>query len=723
MSDLIVKDTILAWVEAEKKTDILERVLWISRDYSYCYVYPLDEKTRFPFQRQILDILQAMESGRVRRYNAELYPFLNLPENKISDSDKIERDQRYDSVIEISKQEPAIYVPESRGVLVAKVMTSEELKLTKPTIYKRLRRFWKYGRIPNAQLSFSFNCGGPGQSRHPKPGAPKRGRPPVYSEAAGINVDETTAKNIKATVMIHYATADKPSLDHAYHEYLKGYGFKGHHLEDGVKVPDLKNVYISPGQFNYHARKDLDIRNFLRKRNKGLYDLNNRPILGNSTQMAYGPGAIYMIDATEIDMYILSRYNRLPAGRPTLYLVADVFSHMIVGFYLTLKKPSWQGMMMALYYTLRDKVALCAEYGITITPEEWPVNQLGDELFGDRGEAIAMVTDHVASSMPMDISNTPPYRPDLKGLIEQYFRTVKNKAVKKTPGSVEGMFRHILRRKYPLDACLDMYQLTKMVIRFILLKNHSTWLDDYPLDEMMIADQVEPRPITLWNYGVINRSGCLRDIPLSVAQLNLLPTAEAVVTPEGLRVGKCYYTNPRADKDQWFLRLKGKSSENIWVSYDPRLPEIVYYPSKGGGIEAFNLIEDDHWKRYRGYYEEEIIQAESLKKSSKAKHEVDSHQAEVAFLAHKDAIIRDGKRQTQAAYQQFGLIPTDGRRLQYMEEVKKALIRDQDKKEAWVLGETPQLADSVDKQSSSVERNVWQTIEDELLDETEVDDE
>ncbi|MBW4573588.1 MAG: hypothetical protein KME31_38255 [Tolypothrix carrinoi HA7290-LM1] len=46
-------------------------------------------------------------------------------------------------------------------------------------------------------------------------------------------------------------------------------------------------------------------------------------------------------------------------GRPTLYLVIDVFSRLIVGFIVTLEPPSWLGAMLALENATADKVFFC----------------------------------------------------------------------------------------------------------------------------------------------------------------------------------------------------------------------------------------------------------------------------------------------------------------------------------------------------------------------------
>ena len=81
-----------------------------------------------------------------------------------------------------------------------------------------------------------------------------------------------------------------------------------------------------------------------------------------------GPGDRFQIDATSADIYLVSRFNRHRiVGRPTIYVVVDVFSGMIVGLYVGFEYPSWLGAMMALVNAATDKVDWCRQYGVETT--------------------------------------------------------------------------------------------------------------------------------------------------------------------------------------------------------------------------------------------------------------------------------------------------------------------------------------------------------------------
>src|SRR5262249_10149454 len=96
-------------------------------------------------------------------------------------------------------------------------------------------------------------------------------------------------------------------------------------------------------QFVYWGRKGEDIeKSMLRRKGERKFNLTLRPVLGDSTLMAFGPGSQMQIDATPIDCCAVSsldRARRLPRLRG--YLVVDTFSHLITGFHVGLETTSF----------------------------------------------------------------------------------------------------------------------------------------------------------------------------------------------------------------------------------------------------------------------------------------------------------------------------------------------------------------------------------------------
>ncbi|MCO4191405.1 transposase, partial [Proteus terrae] len=80
----------------------------------------------------------------------------------------------------------------------------------------------------------------------------------------------------------------------------------------------------------------------------GVYKKDVRPLSSTATSQALGPGSRYEIDATIADIYLVDHHDRQKIiGRPTLYIVIDVFSRMITGFYIGFENPSYVVAMQA----------------------------------------------------------------------------------------------------------------------------------------------------------------------------------------------------------------------------------------------------------------------------------------------------------------------------------------------------------------------------------------
>lgn len=137
----------------------------------------------------------------------------------------------------------------------------------------------------------------------------------------------------------------------------------------------------------------------------------------------------------------------------------------------------------------------------------------------------------------MKVENTPPYRADWKGIVEQHFRTINTTGIKPfLPGVVDTDVRVRGDRDYRLDAALTLEEFTSVTIKCVLHHNNHHWLKNYNQDEMMIQDEVSLIPRELWNWGIKNRSGKLRSYSEDIVKLHLLPTANARVTFKGINI-------------------------------------------------------------------------------------------------------------------------------------------------------------------------------------------
>ena len=77
-------------------------------------------------------------------------------------------------------------------------------------------------------------------------------------------------------------------------------------------------------------------------RRRGFKDIarNRYEAIQGQFPGASQPLAVVQVDHTEADIILVDEAHRKPIGRPWLTLAIDVYSRMIVGFYLTFERPS-----------------------------------------------------------------------------------------------------------------------------------------------------------------------------------------------------------------------------------------------------------------------------------------------------------------------------------------------------------------------------------------------
>lgn len=75
------------------------------------------------------------------------------------------------------------------------------------------------------------------------------------------------------------------------------------------------------------------------------------------------------IDHTRVDLIVVDDVYREPIGRPWLTLAIDVFSRIVVGYYLTLEAPSSLSVALCLAHMVGDKAPWLAQRGVEAA---WP---------------------------------------------------------------------------------------------------------------------------------------------------------------------------------------------------------------------------------------------------------------------------------------------------------------------------------------------------------------
>lgn len=600
-------NSLIQYGDSEDEEISVLRLIYSDIFDDIAFVIDVNSNKGLPAFHRTSRLAKDLESGIAKIILSDTWARI-ISEAELSEKEKEIRDKAWTIIEEFTKpeNEPDVYCKKVLGKLVQK--TANEHHTTPTTVYKYFRRYLQRGKTKNALLPDYQNSGGIGKERKiEKKLGRKRKFEHITDIGKGVNVDERIKKIFRVAISQFYYDPKETSLQTVYNLMLKEYFYEDYSNDGGIRKPFLISQDQIPtyAQFHYFYRKERNVKKeVISRKGKGVYELTHRAILGSATNEVFGPGSRYEIDATVADVYLVSRFNRnWIIGRPIVYIVIDVFSRMVAGVYVGLEGPSWLGAMMALANTVSDKVSFCNEYGIFIDKEDWTCDSLPETLLADGGELAGKAVETLATNLNVRIETTSPYRGDLKGIVERYFKTISEKVKPFLPGYVIKDADKRRGYEYRLDAKLDIYQFTKIIVAGILNHNRS-YLNYYKRDGEMIENNVQAVPTNLWKWGVKNRSGIPRYFAEDRVKLNLLPSGYGKITRSGILFKKMEYSCEKAIKEGWFEKGNPRNRERVEIVYDFRNLNHVYLrEANGRGFENCYLLPTEGKYLNRDYYE------------------------------------------------------------------------------------------------------------------------
>lgn len=577
---------------------VVERILWIDPAGSTAICCNVFSKQLRTTMQTCLSLEEALQQGEAIRLKHDPFkpppkrPPKTLKELERQQKDEQHRDAAWERIQPVVENEQVFHL-RIRSRLIGQ--RAKELGCQTQLLRRDILRYWQGGQIKDALKPQYQRCGGKGKDH--KANQAKRGRQSTKTKVelvpTGINVSPTVAEYFHRGIELFYLKRNKPTFQQAFDKTLKRFFNRGYVWKNGIRVvvlpPDEELPTLRQFKYWYYKNRDT-VKSTISREGEHAYLLRARPVLGDSTGEARGPGALYQIDATVGDIYLVSAFDRSRLiGRPVIYIVVDVFSRLIVGMAVTLEGPSWAGAMLALENMTLDKVDFCREYDIPISPEEWPSRHLPFAIRGDRGEMLSKNSDMLSDSLGIRISQPAAYRPDWKGIVERSFRLLNDLVIKRIPGA-----RYERERGEPdcrLDACLTLDEFRQLLIECILEYNTGHRLEEYPLSELMLADHVRPYPSLLWEWGMRNAFGELHTRTCEEVQQSLLPKYKAVVTETGIRLGKLFYTCKTGEQEQWWTRARREGHWPVKALVDPRTTNAIFIDlDDGRPVEVATLL-------------------------------------------------------------------------------------------------------------------------------------
>ncbi|KAK6025212.1 hypothetical protein OSTOST_08897 [Ostertagia ostertagi] len=505
---------------------------------------------------------------------------------------------------------PAILSPTTRHALLVE-RAQQPGGGTPKTLLKDLRNWWQGGQTIDALVGNYKLCGATkgtwnrGRKRAAKGELAEVG-PSALNPYQLSDQDRQYMREVIETYYFHEKkartlTATLQHLHETHYTYVDGNGIEC--LRSSRECPSYR-------QLDYFLKQNYPLSTRLtRRKGEKRFAQEDRSTEGSIQLECHGAGHLYEFDATIVDVSLVSTKDRRNiVGKPTLYLIIDRHSRLIVGWYLGFEAACYSAAMQALLSIGEDKKALCDRLGITYDPDDWPAHGVLPEMFlADQGELISKEARRIGRSLRCTISNVPGLRPDWKPLVECGFKMIHQIIAPDTPGyAPDAEVRKRRAINVEKQVCLNIHELTVIIVAAIIQHN-KTMQVAYPLSIAQVADGVRPVPRELFEHSVRRRMGSLDRMNFDKVREELLPRDKAVVTADGVAFRKLFFSCPEAKERGWLVQGR-KKREPIEVAFDPRLAdEIIIYSPNGSGESFVAMLTKDSVE-FRGMSFKEVRQ-------------------------------------------------------------------------------------------------------------------
>lgn len=430
-----------------------------------------------------------------------------------------------------------------------------ELGLHPATLYRWLKRYNAYGTVI---------------ALIPHKRGWKSGRSRISADADAI---------IAAVIQDYYLTVQRPVASKVVTEVQRRC------LDAGIEAPSHMTIRARLAKVPEKQRlRGQGFREQARNR--------FRPAPGHFPNADY-PLAVVQIDHTPADIILVDDVHRLPIGRPWITLAVDVYSRMVVGYYLSFDPPSETSVAMCVAHTILPKEDWLLSHQIDAN---WPVWGIPRTIHVDNGADFRANTFQQAClAYGISLEFRPVRQPHFGGHIERLLGTLLRE-IHNLPGTTFSSIKD--REGYDADkhASLTLGEfetwLVKLITQVYHLRRHSA---------------LGASPLKQWEIGVFGEHGqgvglAPRPVDKLTVQLDFLPAFRRTVQPAGVTIdGMSYYdealrpwinaVDEEAGKKREFVfRRDPRDISAVWF-FDPLLKQYFKIPFADQSLPVMSVWE------------------------------------------------------------------------------------------------------------------------------------
>lgn len=671
------------------------RLLHVVAAINAVYVIDLDTPNADPWRWDLEELKRRQSKGGLRLLAA---PDASNRPLSTSLADLAVRDQRW-SRIEGIVSNPDIWDRTARIALLKQ--HAESLGVTVKTVRANLRLWWCGGQTIEALLGDYHNSGkveettsgaltiveespngkftavfAPAKNR-------ARGRRPIDSDYEPFAIPPDLRQKILEVARAHYESDEIKTVRGAAIAVLDDLfslrDANGEPLRNakGGAVLRPRGERPSHDQIRYMLRKVLVLSGTHKKRYGAAdYDNNHSPSTGSVKDDCLGPGDIYEIDATVIDLWVVAKANRkIVIGKPNLFLVIDRDSRLIVGFYMTLENPSWTEATQAILSISGDWEGLCARLNVPYSKSDWPaVGVMPNRFFGDRADMITYASNALCDGVSTSVTNAPALSSPDKAIVESGFKVVHVPLKQEAPGYEPPV--NIGKRQgkmYHKGAALSLDELAAIFLRIVITHNRKE-KEGYQASAEEIMQELPCNPIEIWKRGIETRMGTGARMPIDLLRRKLRPKSVARVKNDGIHFGNCIYEAP--ELKEWFARASLRGEFDVTVSYTTNLVDNIIVMDKFDAHREHMLHLTTTSAEFKGYTFAEVAAVFAAKRRARRASNESNNGLDVALRQD----IRSVTLPAIAATKQLTIHVTPGMRLSGGDVARDAEARERRRK-------------------------------------------
>lgn len=323
-----------------------------------------------------------------------------------------------------------------------------------------------------------------------------------------------------------------------------------------VKTPTLATLIV-------RVKGKLAVRDLYRRR-KGKTAANDKYTLRDGSHPVSRPLEWVQIDHTLVDLIIVDDVRRLPIGRPWVTLAIDVYTRVILGFYLSLSAPS------------RYSVACCISHAALPKGDEWlKLVDCEDITYPFYGPPETVHCDN-ASEFHSGSLQSACDNHNIKlsfrrekhygGHIERLIGTMMTKYIHFLPGTT--MSNVPDRGEYDSD---KESVLTFTALRQIFVRE----IEKYHRAEHRSLQRESPTPRSKWIQHFTDRNGVLQYPPVIQNgrdfKIDFFPDEPRTVHTKGIVLGCLWFSSPYLSPlvgSRFAVKYNPEALDKIWIKID-----------------------------------------------------------------------------------------------------------------------------------------------------------